>query len=226
MVQRDSTDTGSSSCDASTTAVAAFSNRDNGNGDATSHPPPPRQSPPLPQPPPLVDPPSRHPDLVRSQMDLLGVSVHHFRSVFLPDILQHPEFSMQSKFHEIENLRAPNNASSVGSSSDGSSDNNNNNNTTRGCYVRDKGAHHICPVDGRPGAAYVDTLSSSMAPHPEDHCGPSTAMLSWTWQYTVGDVVHTLVEYCREHHYNPKRTYIWMCCLCVNQHRYVPRWTV
>jgi hypothetical protein len=80
-------------------------------------------------------------------------------------------------------------------------------------FIRQYGATTPCPVDGRMGAAYVHTLVG------EDHVGPSTAMLSWTWKYTVGSVVETLEDYCQEHGFNPKRTYIWMCCLCVNQHR-------
>ena len=129
---------------------------------------------------PLEDPEVHNPDLAK-ELDLLGVSVHHFVNVFLPDILK--EFPADAKFLDIENLYK-----------------------TAG-YVRRKGAGHVCPLDGQPGAAYVHTLSG------QDHVGPSTAMLSWTWQYTVSDVVHTLNDYCEEHRYNPKRTYIWICCL-------------
>lgn len=98
-------------------------------------------------------------------------------------------YSTSSQFLEIENFR------------------------TQDSFVRQQGATTTCPVDARMGAAYVHTLVG------DDHVGPSTAMLSWTWKYTVGSVVETLEDYCLEHGLNPKRTYIWMCCLCVNQHR-------
>ena len=39
--------------------------------------------------------------------------------------------------------------------------------------------------------------------------------------YSIGDIVETLVDFCRSHALDPKRTYIWICCLCVNQHRVV-----
>jgi hypothetical protein len=33
--------------------------------------------------------------------------------------------------------------------------------------------------------------------------------------------VDTLVSFCESHDKDPKRTYVWVCCLCVNQHRVV-----
>jgi hypothetical protein len=61
---------------------------------------------------------------------------------------------------------------------------------TSDSFIRQQGATTLCPVDGRMGAAYVHTLVG------EDYVGPSTAMLSWTWKYTVGSVVETLEDYC------------------------------
>jgi len=40
--------------------------------------------------------------------------------------------------------------------------------------------------------------------------------------YTIGDIVDTLVDYCDSKRYDPKspkRTYVWICFLCINQHR-------
>lgn len=79
--------------------------------------------------------------------------------------------------------------------------------------IRGKGVDVVCPRDGRPGAAYVDAIRGPEA------AGPSTHMLSYTWGYAIGDVVGSLVRYCESHGLPPARTYVWICCLCVNQHR-------
>lgn len=71
-----------------------------------------------------------------------------------------------------------------------------------------------CPRDGDPGCAYVDTLTG------EDHVGPSAAMLSYFWTYSMVDVVDALTDWTRENERNPARTYIWMDALCLNQHRF------
>ncbi|CAB9520143.1 Kinesin light chain [Seminavis robusta] len=46
-------------------------------------------------------------------------------------------------------------------------------------------------------------------------------MLSYSWSYAFGDILDTLVDFCRSQELDPKRTYVWICCLCVNQHRVV-----
>lgn len=81
--------------------------------------------------------------------------------------------------------------------------------------IRPRGAAMSCPRDlsGKLGAAYVDCLSG------EDNVGRATQMLSYSWGYEVGDVVDTLVAFCGRKGLDPRRTYVWICCLCVNQHR-------
>jgi len=79
--------------------------------------------------------------------------------------------------------------------------------------IRRKGEKVLCPRDGRIGAAYVDCLNE------EDHAGQSTMMLSYGWGNAVGDIIDTLSAYCESNRLDPKRTYIWICCLCNNQHR-------
>ncbi len=69
-----------------------------------------------------------------------------------------------------------------------------------------------CPRDSRPGSAYVDTLS-------EENAGIATYMISYSWGYTVRDICDTLHSFCKQEKADPKRTFIWICCLCVNQHR-------
>ena len=80
--------------------------------------------------------------------------------------------------------------------------------------IRRKGANIICPGDKAIGAAYVDRLEGI------DNVGPTNRMLSYVWGYTVGDIIDSLETYCHQTGLNPKRTYIWICCLCNTQHRF------
>lgn len=97
--------------------------------------------------------------------------------------------SASSKFYEIENLNKP------------------------WGFVRQQGLGVCCPLDGKPGAAYVHCIRG------EDNVGIATHMLSWTWSYTARDVVGTLDSFCQENELDQRRVYVWMCCLCLNQHR-------
>jgi tetratricopeptide (TPR) repeat protein len=72
-------------------------------------------------------------------------------------------------------------------------------------------------MDGRQGAAYVHTLQGA------DHVGPASIMLSYTWGYTIGDIIDVLNNYCTTNNLNPKEVYVWIDCLCVNQHRVIER---
>ncbi|CAB9523937.1 Hydra magnipapillata [Seminavis robusta] len=131
------------------------------------------------------------------KLDMLGVSVFHLEHLFLQEVCTSTgnPLSRDSKIHEIENLRGPPGV------------------------IRNKGTNTVCPIDGKEGAAYVHCLQG------EDHVGEATQMLSYSWNYTIGDIVDTLSDYCLQNKLNPKRTYIWMCCLCVNQHRVVQKST-
>eukprot|EP00658_Telonema_sp_P-2_P042488 TRINITY_DN30509_c0_g1_i1.p1 TRINITY_DN30509_c0_g1~~TRINITY_DN30509_c0_g1_i1.p1 ORF type:complete len:541 (-),score=110.76 TRINITY_DN30509_c0_g1_i1:8-1630(-) len=44
-------------------------------------------------------------------------------------------------------------------------------------------------------------------------------MLSYAWSYAVGDIVDSLVAYCNRTNQDQKQTFVWICCLCINQHR-------
>jgi tetratricopeptide (TPR) repeat protein len=79
--------------------------------------------------------------------------------------------------------------------------------------LRGKGSLTSCPRDGRLGSAFVDAV------HGEDNMGRATHMLSYTWGYRVTDIVDALQSYCLKSGLDPKRTYVWICALCVNQHR-------
>jgi len=76
-----------------------------------------------------------------------------------------------------------------------------------------KGKAQICPRDGEMGSAYVDCVRGS------SNVRGATAMLSYTWGYTIGDVLDGLSEHCRNVGVAAEDEYVWMCCLCINQHR-------
>lgn len=79
--------------------------------------------------------------------------------------------------------------------------------------IRGKGRELQCPRDGKLGTAYVDALYS------EEDVGVAEFMLSYVWSYTVADVAETLLAFCLDQRLSPVRTYVWMCCFCINQHR-------
>ncbi|CAB9509166.1 hypothetical protein SEMRO_377_G130100.1 [Seminavis robusta] len=120
-----------------------------------------------------------------------AASVHHIATEFLDQVISTPGLSHTSTIYEIENLQGPPG------------------------LIRQRGLDVVCPVDGQKGAAYVDCLEG------EDHVGEATHMLSYAWSYSIGDIVDTLVHYCTSTGKDPRRAYVWMCCLCVNQHRVV-----
>ncbi|CAB9520678.1 Kinesin light chain [Seminavis robusta] len=131
-------------------------------------------------------------------LDMLGVSVYHAEQVFLEqevcvftDTPSGQPLSASSTIYDIENLQGPPGV------------------------IRRKGVNTKCPLDGKLGAAYVHCLEGA------DHVGDATHMLSYSWNSCIGDIVDTLSDFCRMHSLDPKRTYIWICCLCVNQHRVV-----
>ena len=70
--------------------------------------------------------------------------------------------------------------------------------------IRKKGAEKKC--------SYVDCLQG------EDNVGEATHMLSYSWGYTIGDIIDSLQDYCKSNDLKEERTYIWICCLNVNQH--------
>eukprot|EP00035_Acanthoeca_spectabilis_P013741 m.257702 g.257702 ORF g.257702 m.257702 type:complete len:516 (+) comp15960_c0_seq4:111-1658(+) len=79
--------------------------------------------------------------------------------------------------------------------------------------VKPKTAKVTCPRDGREGATYVDCLEGA------DNVGEATYMLSYSWLYPITVILGALKHYCHDHKLDPKRTYVWICFVCVNQHR-------
>jgi len=122
----------------------------------------------------------------------LGVSVHLLKNGLLEEVKERPHLSENSCIYDIEDLSSKNHG-----------------------VIRSKGANTICPTDKRMGASYVDCLSGV------DNVGPATVMLSYGWRYEIKDIIDTLIDYCEGLELDTKRTYIWICCLCNNQHRVV-----
>lgn len=136
---------------------------------------------------------TNHKDCVGSKP--LGVSVHHLTTTFLDEIKSYVGYdnkqdsSLSKAIHELENL-----------------------NEETG-FTRQKGANMICPEDGKKGTSYVNALQG------EDNVGPATHMLSYTWAYKPKDIAEALDQFCQKNQLDPKRVYVWICCLCINQHR-------
>mmetsp|Transcript_2717 Transcript_2717/g.3821 ORF Transcript_2717/g.3821 Transcript_2717/m.3821 type:complete len:540 (-) Transcript_2717:18-1637(-) len=127
-------------------------------------------------------------------LDLLGVSVHNLRTDFMDLVhTKHPDSGNDTTIYQIEALRE----------------------FDKNGIIREKGKNTMCPIDSEKGAAYVHTLQGA------DHVGPASIMLSYTWRYTIGDIVDVLTNYCKSNGLNQKKLYVWICCLCVNQHRVV-----
>eukprot|EP00930_Biecheleria_cincta_P038781 TRINITY_DN26651_c0_g1_i1.p1 TRINITY_DN26651_c0_g1~~TRINITY_DN26651_c0_g1_i1.p1 ORF type:complete len:824 (-),score=207.93 TRINITY_DN26651_c0_g1_i1:87-2558(-) len=80
--------------------------------------------------------------------------------------------------------------------------------------IRAQGEKVVCPRDGKLGAAYIDSIGTR-----SEDVGLAEFMLSYSWGYQVGDIVDTLTSFCSSRGNQLEGCYVWMCCLCVNQHR-------
>eukprot|EP00035_Acanthoeca_spectabilis_P014131 m.268779 g.268779 ORF g.268779 m.268779 type:complete len:1976 (-) comp16059_c0_seq12:62-5989(-) len=80
-------------------------------------------------------------------------------------------------------------------------------------YTKPHSADTICPRDMQLGAAYVDMLKGP------ENVGKASALLSYSWGNRVFDIFDALVQWCRAHKRTERHTYIWICDLCLNQHR-------
>ena len=149
----------------------------------------------------IVRPVSDSNIIMNRRLDLLGVSVYWICTGLLAEIEDAGFDPQTSRIHDIETLQPK-----------------------KTSVLRRKGKKIISPMDGRLGSSYVHSLletSGSGKSNDADCVGHANYLLSYSWNYTFGDIVSTLKEYCTTHSLNPKRTYIWMDCLCINQHRVV-----
>jgi len=119
-----------------------------------------------------------------------GVSVHYLKHQLLKEVNETEGLSGRSSIYQLEDWSSPEHG-----------------------LIRGKGADVMDPNDGRSGSSYVDALSG------KDNVGTANLMLSYTWGYAIEDIVVTLDEFCRSKKRNPKSTYVWICFLCINQHR-------
>ena len=133
--------------------------------------------------------------------DLLGPSVHHLKAVLLPKALaaiqtitNHPN---QSRFDSL-GLGGAAHANIWHAVH---------------AYAMPVSKHTICPREGSMGCAYVDTLSH------ENDVGRADALLSYSWSYLVTEVSAALSAWTERRGCDPKQTRIWICSLCLNQHR-------
>jgi len=69
-----------------------------------------------------------------------------------------------------------------------------------------------CPRDGREGAAFVDVAR-------DPHAAKANFMLSYTWRYGVCSVISALINFCQLRRLDTGSVRVWICMLCVNQHR-------
>jgi hypothetical protein len=87
----------------------------------------------------------------------------------------------------------------------------------QGDTVRDLVQVYVAPATAMYGCCYVDYVDIHQNLGP-DHVGPATAMLSYSWSYTFRDIVMSLAEWiARNPQLDPRRTYVWMCCLGLDQ---------
>ncbi len=100
---------------------------------------------------------------------------------------------------------------------------------------REKSKAQTCPRDGQPGCAFVDyvhtvrpshrllVLAHFRASYPQtcggENTGRAKIMLSYSWSYTFGSIGSALMAFCEKHGLDPRTTHVWICCMCVNQHR-------
>ena len=82
-------------------------------------------------------------------------------------------------------------------------------------YGKPSGEGVVDPRDGELNCSYVDSLSGS------DDVGSASALLSYGWTNKVYNIVEALESWTKSNGRDPLRTYIWICSLCINQHRVV-----
>eukprot|EP00040_Diaphanoeca_grandis_P027124 m.153705 g.153705 ORF g.153705 m.153705 type:complete len:2258 (+) comp30843_c0_seq3:182-6955(+) len=123
-----------------------------------------------------------------------GPSVHHLSTTFITNVLN----AVSSQLSELEDISVARDAKIY---------------HMVNAYAKPVGLQVMCPRDGLVGAAYVDTLKG------ESDIGIANALLSYSWGYKVQDVVDALSDWTFNAGRDPYQTYIWICSLCLNQHR-------
>jgi hypothetical protein len=116
-----------------------------------------------------------------------GVSINYLKNTFADEVKSYSDSNNLSQtIYDLEDTRQEDNG-----------------------FIRSKGENEICPRDGKVGAAFVDCL------HGEDNVGVANVMLSYTWGNTVDEIIDVLDQFALRRGLDPKKTYVWICCLCV-----------
>ena len=138
---------------------------------------------------------------------LLGPSVHHLQATLVPDTVAAILAIRKRKGHEFQPaydlLDDPAVQASIWHMVH--------------AYAKPCSAKIVCPRDGDMGCAYVDTLTAL------DDVGPADALLSYAWGYMVAEVSAALSAWTERAARDPRRTRIWICSLCLNQHGFEAR---
>jgi len=132
--------------------------------------------------------------------DFLAPSVYHLQTTLFDEIKEAGLDGENCTIYDIENLRDKENFG----------------------VIRSKGKDVVCPIDGQTGCAYVHAIGGGeedTSINIKDHVGTANYMLSYAWGYKYKDIVDTLVKFCEDSDLNTKKTFVWICCLCNNQHR-------
>lgn len=142
---------------------------------------------------PLAATPTFHPCAVE-ELELRGISVHYLATVFMDEV-RAAGLDCSSSIRDVEAQ-----------------------------VVLSRTAAARCRRDGRPGAAYVDLVGGlgSGGPSgnaPSSATAPATHVLSYAGDAAIGDLVDALEQHCKDVGRSSMTTYIWLCCLCRNQHR-------
>jgi hypothetical protein len=127
----------------------------------------------------------------------LGPSVHHIETILTPQVIAAVQPPWVSS-HNQEPCEPPEAATIFHAVE---------------AVVKPAGIKQKCPRDGEMGVAYVDTLKK------QNDVGRATALLSYTWGYRIKSIANALSRWTEEAERDPRRTYIWVCSLCLNQHR-------
>ena len=74
-------------------------------------------------------------------------------------------------------------------------------------YIKDASEHHK--------SSYADALDTDQ--RGEDHVGDAIALRSYSWSEKYHNVFDTLHDWAVREGLDPKRAYVWVCALCLNQ---------
>ena len=74
----------------------------------------------------------------------------------------------------------------------------------------------VRPATASTGGSYVQHAARHQKPA-SDHVGPATALLSYSWTSQIKDVAAAICDWATKKQLDPRRTYIWMDCLGLDQ---------